>query len=100
VRRRAVRRELDGNAWIGDLTGIGSLTNLTYLCVPFTDLSPCVAPAESRDRSVERRMMHSEKLRIVTLGFGTGRQELALERDTNPKHSRRTYTCEYALQSR
>jgi hypothetical protein len=40
-----------------------------------------------------------EELRIVTFGFGTGRQKTPLERWTNPKHSRRTCTCEYGLQS-
>jgi hypothetical protein len=40
-----------------------------------------------------------EKLRIVTSGFGTGRQKLVLERWTNPKLSRRTCTCEYGLPS-
>ena len=30
------------------------------------------------------------KLRIVTLGFGTGQQKMALERWTNPKPQRRT----------
>ena len=33
------------------------------------------------------------------VGFGTGRQKMALERWTNPKLSRRTCTCEYGLQS-
>jgi hypothetical protein len=39
------------------------------------------------------------KLRIERLGFGTGRQKMVLERWTNPKHSRRTCTCENGLQS-
>jgi membrane-associated HD superfamily phosphohydrolase len=39
------------------------------------------------------------KLRIVTLGWGTGRQKMALQRWTNPKRSRRTCTCECGLQS-
>jgi hypothetical protein len=40
-----------------------------------------------------------KKLRIVTIGFGTGRQRTVLERWTNPKLSRRTCTCEYGLPS-
>jgi hypothetical protein len=36
-----------------------------------------------------------KQLRIVTLGFGTGRQKPALERWTNPKLSRRA--CRYGL---
>ena len=40
-----------------------------------------------------------KELRIVTLGFGTGRQKMLLERWTNPKLSRRACTCEYGLQS-
>jgi hypothetical protein len=39
------------------------------------------------------------KLRIVMLGFGTGRHKRVLERWTNPKLPRRACTCEYALQS-
>jgi hypothetical protein len=39
-----------------------------------------------------------QQSRIVTLGFGTGRQKMALERWTNPTLSRRTCTCEYGLQ--
>jgi hypothetical protein len=34
------------------------------------------------------------------LGFGTGRQKMALERWTKPKHSRRTCSSRYRLQSR
>ena len=37
-------------------------------------------------------------MRIVTAGFGTGRQRMALERGTSPKLSRRTCTREYRLQ--
>jgi hypothetical protein len=40
-----------------------------------------------------------KKLRIVTLGFGTGRQRMVLERATNPKRSRRTCSPRYRLQS-
>ena len=40
-----------------------------------------------------------QKLRIVTLRFGTGRQKRVLEQWTNPKLSRRTCTCAYGLQS-
>jgi hypothetical protein len=39
------------------------------------------------------------KWRIVTLGFGAGRQKTALERWTNPKLSRRTCSPRYGLQS-
>jgi hypothetical protein len=45
------------------------------------------------------RLTAMQKLRIVMLGFGAGRQKMALERGTNPKLSRRTCTCEYGLQS-
>jgi hypothetical protein len=42
-----------------------------------------------------------QMLRIATLkiGFGTGRQRMVHERETNPKLSRRTCTCGYGLQS-
>jgi hypothetical protein len=40
-----------------------------------------------------------KELRIVTLGFGTGRQKMALERWTKPTLSRRACTCEYGIQS-
>jgi hypothetical protein len=41
----------------------------------------------------------AKHMRIVTLGFGTGRQKMALERWTTPKLSRRTCAYEYGLQS-
>jgi hypothetical protein len=41
-----------------------------------------------------------KRLRIVTLGFGAGRQKLALGRWTNPKLPRRTCSPRYALQPR
>ena len=40
-----------------------------------------------------------KKSRIVTLGFGTERQKMALERRTKPKRSRRTCSSMYGLQS-
>jgi hypothetical protein len=40
-----------------------------------------------------------KKLRIVTLGFGTGRQKMALERGTTPKRSRRACSRRYGLHS-
>jgi hypothetical protein len=40
-----------------------------------------------------------QKLRIVTLGFGTGRQRMALERWTHPKRPRRAWSPRYGLQS-
>jgi hypothetical protein len=39
------------------------------------------------------------KLRIVTLGFGTGAAERVLERRTNPKRSRRACSPRYGLQT-
>jgi hypothetical protein len=36
-----------------------------------------------------------QQLRIVTLGFGTARQRMALERWTNPKPQRRTCSAQY-----
>jgi hypothetical protein len=39
------------------------------------------------------------KLRIVTLGFGTARQKMVLERGTNPKHPRRTCSSRYGVPS-
>jgi hypothetical protein len=41
----------------------------------------------------------TQKLRIVTVRLGTGRQKMVLERWTNPTLSRRTCTCEYGLRS-
>jgi hypothetical protein len=40
-----------------------------------------------------------KSLRIVTLGFGTGRQKRALQRWTNPKPQRRTRSPRYGLPS-
>jgi hypothetical protein len=40
-----------------------------------------------------------QKLRIVTLGFGTARQKRVLERRTNPTLSRRSCSPRYGLQS-
>jgi hypothetical protein len=40
-----------------------------------------------------------KKLRIVTLGVGTGRQKMVLERGANPTLSRRTCSPRYGLQS-
>ena len=40
-----------------------------------------------------------DKLRIVTLRFGTGRQKMVLERWTNPKRSRHTCSPRRALHS-
>jgi hypothetical protein len=40
-----------------------------------------------------------QTLRIVTLGFGTARQRMALERWTNPKPQRRTHSHLYGLPS-
>jgi hypothetical protein len=40
-----------------------------------------------------------EKLRIGTLGFGTGRQKRLLERWMNPKLARRACPCEHGLPS-
>jgi phosphate/sulfate permease len=39
------------------------------------------------------------RLHRCSVGFGTGRQKMVLERWANPKLSRRTCTCEYGLQS-
>jgi hypothetical protein len=46
-----------------------------------------------------RRHTAKQKLRIVTSGFGTGRQKMALERWTNPKRPRRTCSPRHGLQS-
>jgi hypothetical protein len=58
-------------------------------------------PRLPRSHHTISRSFHTEmqKLRIVTIEFGTGRQKMVLERWTNPKLSRRTCTCEYGLQS-
>jgi hypothetical protein len=40
-----------------------------------------------------------QKLRIVTLGFGTARQKMVLERWTNPKPQRRTRSPRYGIPS-
>jgi hypothetical protein len=48
---------------------------------------------------VRHALTAMRKLRIVMLGFGTGRQKTVLDRGTNPKLSRRTCACEYGLQS-
>jgi hypothetical protein len=54
-----------------------------------------VAASARRDTGWQTAM---QKLRIVTLGWGTGRHKMALERGTKPKHSRRACSPRYGLQ--
>ena len=57
--------------------------------------------SEKKLKLLQARDHHTavQNLRIVMLGFGTGRQKSVLEREMTPKVSRRTCTCEYGLQS-
>jgi hypothetical protein len=48
--------------------------------------------------STTHRTTSVQKLRIVTLRFGSGRQKMALERWTNPKLSRRACSPRYGVQ--
>jgi hypothetical protein len=66
---------------------IDTFTSKYYLQVRPRNPSECAA------------LQRCNKLRIERLGFGAGRQETVLERETNPKISRRACTCEYGLLS-
>jgi hypothetical protein len=56
--------------------------------------------SEKKLKLLQARDHHTavQNLRIVMLGFGTGRQKSVLERGTNPKLPRRTSSSRYGLQ--
>jgi hypothetical protein len=65
-------------------------------CRP-TARAPAASVAARRHAPTSRR--RDEKLRLVTLAFGTARQRMALGRWTNPKPQRRTRSPRYGLPS-
>jgi hypothetical protein len=59
------------------------------------DRADAAAAATSAKEASDRKVLHRrKKLRIVTVGFGTGRQKMVLGRRANPKLPRRTCTCD------
>jgi hypothetical protein len=63
------------------------------------DLLADMSAMATTESMLEKVLQRGGTLRIVTPGFGTGRQRMALERGTKPRLSRRACTCEYGLQS-
>jgi hypothetical protein len=72
---------------------------LRPLQTPLATPPTCCSWGCNKLRIVTLAVYLSPKLSSHTLGLGTRRQKMALERRTNPRLSRRACTCDYWLQS-